>query len=972
MGLTGKTTTEYQPLLPDSQNSSRSSHGAEFLPTSTRENLGKLPPNNDKPVGLSSFFGVFVPCVLSIFSVVLFLRLGYVLGQAGLYLSLGSLFVGYAIVTITTLSISAISTNGVVKGGGAYYMISRSLGPEFGGAIGIIFFFANIFASGLYVAGFVETLIEALPFGDDDFIDDTFTYWVKVGFGAAVLILVVAVCLVGAGAFAKASFAIFLLVMTSVIHIIANFFWNQKYTDVATAGTFQPGNFSEYTTAYTGLNMTTLEGNLYPLIFYDKKNPNGVEDYTTGSVPDFRGVFGVLFNGCTGIMAGANMSGDLADASKSIPRGTFQATAFTFVIYVIIFVLSSATCTRDLLLYNFGYMQAVSAVPQLVLMGIFAATLSAALSTLIGASRILQALSRDNILGEWFKVFSKEKKEPIRAVLLCWLLVQLVLLIGEVNIIAPIVSMLFLLSYAFTNIACFVLKITGTPNFRPSFKYFSWHTALSGALSCILVMFMIDPGYAGVSLLLFLALFLMIQYRQVAVPWGDVTQALIYHQVRKYLLRLNEQNLKCWRPQILNLVENPRECFNQVLFVNEIKKGGLYILGNVVVDEMNKSSRQRLKTSQKAWESLDKAAKVKAFVDCVIAPSFRIGAQSLMQASGLGGMRPNIIIMGFYNEGPDGDQLVEWRNALAAKNKRRVLAKLSTHKDDEINKVLSYFPVNGEASLANNMTLFKRDGNATESNTDEGGLEENTQDDDDKLINPNDFNDCEIPKERTGLNPKVSEAEYVGVIDDILGLEKSVGICRNFAKLQARMECAKDSCATTGEKWNIDIWPLVENSESEFQNSYEMLLQLSNIVHLLPRWHKNTKIRVVHFVQTTEEVATERLRMEHLLHDVRIVAEVKVLVLELQHSPALANLFRTETGAQCLNALTKEQAFQLNGIIKKYSSETCVVFTILPSPSTAESATAYLDNIRTLTDNLPPTMMMQCHEVVSTRRQDAV
>ena len=239
------------------------------------------------------------------------------------------------------------------------------------------------------------------------------------------------------------------------------------------------------------------------------------------------------------------MSGDLKNPSESIPKGTLQATAFTFVVYVLLFTLTAGTTSRDLLqvrvctvhlfklvyLYprcaqyvgglnatvcpdsggrncdvqfaptlllapsmptspvvwqatcccsptvavdltlplhqnNFGYLQDINTVPPLVLMGIFAATLSAALSTMIGASRILQAISRDQLLGEWSAYFSKEKTEPIRAVLLSWLLVQLVLLIGQINIIAPIVSMLFLLSYAITNFACFVLKVTGAPNFR--------------------------------------------------------------------------------------------------------------------------------------------------------------------------------------------------------------------------------------------------------------------------------------------------------------------------------------------------------------------------------------------------------------------------------------------------------------------------------------------------------------------------
>jgi potassium/chloride transporter 9 len=168
---------------------------------------------------------------------------------------------------------------------------------------------------------------------------------------------------------------------------------------------------------------------------------------------------------------------------------------FTFVVYVMFFFFSAATCSRRLLVHNYGYLQEINQVPQLVMVGVFSATLSAALSCLIGASRILQAISRDNLLGDFFLVFSKEKKEPVRAVLLSWALVQLVLVIKTITTIAPIVAMLFLLSYAITNFACFFLTISGTVNFRPRFRLFSWHTALAGGLSCIIIMFVVEPSY---------------------------------------------------------------------------------------------------------------------------------------------------------------------------------------------------------------------------------------------------------------------------------------------------------------------------------------------------------------------------------------------------------------------------------------------------------------------------------------------
>lgn len=224
------------------------------------------------------------------------------------------------------------------------------------------------------------------------------------------------------------------------------------------------------------------------------------------------------------------------------------------MVYVALILMSAATCPRSLLVQDYSYLQDINRVPAFVMLGIFAATLSASLSCLIGASRILQAISRDNLLGDWFLFFSKESGEPVRAVIASWFMVQCVLFIGSVNAIAPIVTMLYLLTYGTVNFACFILDITGAPNFRPSFRYFSWKTALMGAVSCISIMFVVNLGYALGAIGLMVMLFIFINFRSVAVDWGDVTQPLIFHQVRKYLLRLDtSQTVKFWRPQVVSI-----------------------------------------------------------------------------------------------------------------------------------------------------------------------------------------------------------------------------------------------------------------------------------------------------------------------------------------------------------------------------------------------------------------------------------
>lgn len=277
-----------------------------------------------KPKGLSLFAGVFVPCTLSIFSVVLFLRLGFIIGQTGVYLTLAMLFVSECVVTLTICSIAAISTNGVVKGGGAYYMISRSLGPEFGGSIGILFFFANVFSSGLYVTGFTESLDVSVP-GIDSKL------WFNFAYSSAVLFFCLIVCLAGAGVFAKAQMYIFTAVIFSVITVVLNFAYakvgtipwpsdNPNYcyfnTELQNCNKSSANDTKNEQLHYTGFNETTFSGNLYPKYSVDYTQATST---SPGVLQNMVLVFAVLFNGCTGIMAGANISGDLKDASHAIP-----------------------------------------------------------------------------------------------------------------------------------------------------------------------------------------------------------------------------------------------------------------------------------------------------------------------------------------------------------------------------------------------------------------------------------------------------------------------------------------------------------------------------------------------------------------------------------------------------------------------------------------------------------------------------
>ncbi|XP_028400940.1 solute carrier family 12 member 9-like isoform X2 [Dendronephthya gigantea] len=755
------------------------------------------------------------------FSIILFQRVGYVIGQVGFVVTCALLFVAYFVTGLTTLSVSAISTNGNVKVGGVYFMISRALGPEFGGSIGVIFYVANIVSSGLYLIGFSEAVTSAfgkntgglihgngIPTGD----------WYAFLYRSMALLFNLFVCLVGAGMFAKTTFFILLGVMISIVSSFVSFFIHEKniyYHNVPAENTL----FGNQTPSllYTGLNWTTMRDNLW--VDYSV-------DYQTDATPSILVIFGVLFNGVTGIMAGANMSGDLKNAARSIPRGTLEASAFTLSIYLLLVFFTSATCTRPLLVNQYNFLQVINRVPALTTMGVFLATLSASLSCLIGASRVLQAVANDNLLGSYVSFFGRgfgRNNEPVFAVLVSWLLVQAVIFVSKVNTLAPIVSMFFLLSYGVTNLACFVLKVSSAPNFRPTFPYYSKGTALLGMLSCFAIMFAVNYAYAALSVAIMIILFLVIVYRAPITPWGDVTQAVIYHQVRKYLLRLDpkKNHVKYWRPQILLLVSNPRSSYPLIDFVNDIKKTGLYILGNVIVDDFDGQAVTRHKQEIDHWYNFVRCAEIKAFVDQIVAPSVRVGAQNLLMSSGLGGMRPNTVILGYFDQQDPQDLISQgvWHRNYNIFERRR---KEQIHHDIMMH----------------------------------------------------------LPKLRAKGEQSMRVADYIGIIKDSLLLGKNVCVARNFTLFN------KNGIKKPA---SIDVWPVnassIEHSgEGTCDQTYLLILQLSCILNMVPFWENRTKIRLMSIARGDETDEVERKRLMILLHQLRIPGEVQIVHDTDEHS----------------------------------------------------------------------------------------
>ncbi|KAF7509663.1 hypothetical protein GJ744_007534 [Endocarpon pusillum] len=786
--------------------------------------MGSFP----RPLGgsekLGTYSGVFVPTSLNVLSILMFIRFGFILGQAGVVGIMGMMVVAYLINLVTTMSISAVASNGTVRGGGAYYLISRSLGPEFGGSIGVVFYLGFVFNTGMNAVGLIDCLV--YNFGADSgnwfyFLPEGF--WWQYLWATIVLLLCTGICLAGSSIFARCSNGLLAILLLATFSIPFSALVGKPYHD--------PVQHIHF----TGLSLKTFKENLWP---HFTRHAAGSQLKERENFPD---LFGVLFPATGGIFAGASMSGDLKNPSKSIPKGTMYGLILTFISYTLVIMGMAASITRPSFYSNLNVVQDTNISGVLILLGELAATFFSALMGVIGPAKLLQAIARDSLLPglSIFGQGSKKGDEPTYAIIITYVVAQLTILF-DINRIASFITMTYLMTFLVTNLACFLLKVSSAPNFRPSFRYFNWWTAAAGAIACAVTMFLVDGVAASGAVGILVVIFLLIHYTSPPKSWGDVSQSLIYHQVRKYLLRLKQEHVKFWRPQILLFVNDPRRGYKLIQFCNSLKKGALFILGHVIVTSDFGASVPEARRQQAAWAKYIDLSKIKAFIDVAISPSIEWGARNIVLNAGLGGMRPNIVIMGFYN-------LKQFRQEQPLVDVPSPPPERKSRKHDKPN-----------------CGVRKRQRSAATKQL-EGAL-------------PTDS--CYVEK-RTDIQ------SYVMVLEDmLLSLQINVAIATGFNDLE--LPNPKEG----NTKKYIDLWPIqmsatIPSQAEETQqdllttnfDTYTLILQLGCILNTVPSWKKSYQLRVAVFVEYECDVEEERVRVAALLEKLRIRAEILVFWL---------------------------------------------------------------------------------------------
>uniref|UniRef100_A0A3P9C051 Solute carrier family 12 member 1 n=1 Tax=Maylandia zebra TaxID=106582 RepID=A0A3P9C051_9CICH len=541
--------------------------------------------------------------------------------------------------------------------GCAYYMISRSLGPEFGGSIGLIFAFANAVGVSMYVVGFAETVVDLLK-NSAIMVDEMNDIRI---IGCITIVLLLGISVAGMEWEAKAQIILLVILLVAIVNVFV--------------GTVIPAT-----------NEKKAQG------FFNYRSKIFLENFT----PAFRdgetffSVFAIFFPAATGILAGANISGDLRDAQAALPKGTLLAILITGLTYLAMAL--SATVVRDAtgnsssiinhttpvicngstavacelgydfsscevekckfgLMNNFQVMTLVSGFGPLIIAGTFSATLSSALASLVSAPKVFQALCKDNIYRalHFFAKGHGKNNEPIRGYVLTFIISVAFILIGDLNTIAPIISNFFLASYALINFSCFHASYAKSPGWRPAYKYYNMWLSLMGALLCCVVMFVINWWAALLTYGIEFLLYIYVTVKKPDVNWGSSTQAVTFVSAVSNALSLSgvEDHVKNFRPQILVLTGSTRSRPALLDLAHSFSKNyGLCITCEVfvgprseTVDEMNNAMEKN--------QLLLKKKKRKAFYAAVACDNFREGAESLLQASGLGRMKPNTLMIGF-------------------------------------------------------------------------------------------------------------------------------------------------------------------------------------------------------------------------------------------------------------------------------------------------------------------------------------
>ncbi len=542
---------------------------------------------DDQPVKkFGTFGGVFTPNVLTILGVIMYLRLGWVVGNAGLAGAVIIILLAKSVTICTGLSMSSITTNIKIGAGGAYSIISKSLGLEAGGSIGIPLYIAQTLSAALYIIGFTEGWLFVFPEQSPMLVSTV--AWLGL----------LTISYVSAQLAIRVQYIIMVILAVSIVSV--------------------------WFTPVTSLREIDVIGHFENASFWQ--------------------VFAIFFPAVTGIMAGANMSGDLKDPRRAIPVGTMGSIVVTMLVYIgLAYVLAYHASAQELI-SNQMVMVDLSLWGPTVLAGIMGATLSSALGSMLGAPRLLQALAEQKTVPFHKTLSAKtQSNEPRNAIAITGAFILVALLVGNLDALAVLITMFFLITYGMLNLVVFLQQSMKIISFRPAFKIPRF-VPFFGAVSCIFIMFLINPIFSIVAMVTIIAIYFWLGRKELNSDWGDIRGGL-FITLAERAARMAEQfpqHKISWKPDLLVPIEDPKIWAGPLLFIRDIT----YPSGSIFAFSV-KQEEERPENQKALDELLSPLKSQKILINSTVVEdsSFLHGAKLVIQTLRAGAFRPNTLFL---------------------------------------------------------------------------------------------------------------------------------------------------------------------------------------------------------------------------------------------------------------------------------------------------------------------------------------
>lgn len=567
--------------------------------SSVKANFGTLP--------------VFLTAISTILGAIMFLRFGFAVGSVGFTGTLLIIFIGHLVTISTAMALAEIATNQKVEGGGEYFIISRSFGFNIGAAIGITLYLSQAVSVAFYIIAFAESFEAIKPWVESQF--GYILYDNRLFSIPALLLLIWLMTTKGADLGVK---ALYVVVSILALSLILFFLGSTSYSEVF-----------DTTQLFKGF------------------------DNDTG----FFYVFAIIFPAFTGMTAGVGLSGDLKDPKKSIPLGTLSATIFGMLIYVFIAYKLASSASPEDLINDQLIMGKIALWGPIIPIGLAAATISSALGSFMVAPRTLQAIGGDKVFPNRFVNFwvakgTKKNNEPRNATILTSAIAFLFVLMGDVNAVAEIISMFFMVTYGSLCLISFLQHFAADPSYRPSFKS-KWYLSLLGAIMCIYLMFKINTVYAMAAIGVMVALYFYISAKSnTNKGMANIFQGVIHQFSRTIQVFLQkaekDKTEEDWRPAVLCLSKDSFERYSALEMMKWISDRygfGTYI--HFEKDLFSTASKQRAELKLEKLINLASSSHSNVYLETLISPSNTSAIVQAIQLPGISGKPNNMMLFEF-------------------------------------------------------------------------------------------------------------------------------------------------------------------------------------------------------------------------------------------------------------------------------------------------------------------------------------